>query len=90
MSTVIVIGVPIAPFSTPRRRTSRRQPAGVPSRPYSRTAMVSTDFVLLKDVFSYTSYPFGVALDGGREKAPLPKFDDPEPAATLRQLGFAR
>jgi len=52
--------------------------------------MVSTDFVLLKDVFSYTSYPFGVALDGGREKAPLPKFDDPEPAATLRQLGFAR
>ena len=54
------------------------------------SAVISTDFPLLKDVFSYTSYPFGVALDGGREKAPLTKFDDPEPSATLRQLGFAR
>ena len=53
-------------------------------------AVVTTDFPLLKNVFSYTSYPFGVALEDGREKAPLTKFEDPEPVATLRQLGFAR
>jgi len=53
-------------------------------------AVVTTDFALLKDVFSYTGYPFGVALEDGREKAPVTKFEDPEPAATLRQLSFAR
>ena len=53
-------------------------------------AVVTTDFPLLKNVFSYTSYPFGVALEDGRETAPLTKFEDPEPVATLRQLGFAR
>jgi uncharacterized membrane protein YphA (DoxX/SURF4 family) len=53
-------------------------------------AVVTQDFALLKDVFSYSSYPFGVALEGGRQKATLTKFEDPEPIATLRELGFAR
>ena len=51
-------------------------------------AVVTPDFELLKRTFGYTAYPFGVALDNGREKAPVRRFDDTEPAATLRRLGF--
>jgi uncharacterized membrane protein YphA (DoxX/SURF4 family) len=51
-------------------------------------AAVTTDFARLAPVFSYRAYPFGVALDNGREKAPLTKFEGEEPAATLRQLGL--
>jgi uncharacterized membrane protein YphA (DoxX/SURF4 family) len=51
-------------------------------------AVVSTDFQKLAPIFSYTAYPFGVALENGREKAPLTKFEGDEPAATLKQLGF--
>jgi len=54
-------------------------------------AVVSSDFERLKTVFGYTSYPFGVIIENGREKtSPLMRFDDAEPAATLRQLGFVR
>jgi len=51
-------------------------------------AVVTPDFELLKRTFGYTAYPFGVALDNGREKAPVLRFDETEPAATLRRLGF--
>lgn len=51
-------------------------------------AVVSTDFQKLAPVFSYSAYPFGVALENGREKAPLTKFEGDEPGATLKQLGF--
>jgi len=51
-------------------------------------AGISSDFESLKKVFGYTSYPFGVALENGREKAALTKFEDPEPAASLKQLGL--
>jgi hypothetical protein len=51
-------------------------------------AMSSTDFEKLAPIFSYTAYPFGVALDNGREKAPLRNFEGEEPAVTLKQLGF--
>lgn len=54
------------------------------------TAAVSTDFEKLKQAFHYTSYPFGVAVENGRETAPLTKFDDDEPVATLKRLGFAK
>jgi uncharacterized membrane protein YphA (DoxX/SURF4 family) len=53
-------------------------------------AIVSSDFDLLKRTFGYTAYPFGVAVDNGREKAPLVRFDEIEPAATLRRLGFVK
>lgn len=53
-------------------------------------AGISTDFEKLKDVFAYTAYPFGVALENGRQKAPLTMFNDAEPVATLRKLGMAR
>lgn len=48
----------------------------------------STEFDKLAPIFSYTAYPYGIALENGREKAPLTKFEGDEPAATLKQLGF--
>jgi hypothetical protein len=51
-------------------------------------AVVSSDFALLRHTFGYTAYPFAVAIDSGREKSALPRFDATEPAATLRRLGF--
>ncbi len=51
-------------------------------------AVVTTDFEKLKQVFHYTTYPYGVAVENGREKAAIANFDEPEPEATLRRLGF--
>jgi uncharacterized membrane protein YphA (DoxX/SURF4 family) len=51
-------------------------------------AVVTEDFDVLKKVFGYTTYPYGVTLHNGRRTASLTKFDDPEPAATLKKLGF--
>jgi len=51
-------------------------------------AVVSSDFDQLKTVFGYTAYPFGVAVENGREKAPVSEFENSEPAATLKRLGF--
>ncbi|MGP8244329.1 MAG: MauE/DoxX family redox-associated membrane protein [Bryobacteraceae bacterium] len=51
-------------------------------------AVVSSDFDRLKTVFGYVGYPFGVAIEDGRERAPLKKFEDTEPASTLKQIGF--
>ncbi len=51
-------------------------------------AVVTGDFQKLAPVFSYTAYPFGVALERGRERAPLTKFDGDEPGTTLKRLGF--
>ena len=49
---------------------------------------ISTDLQKLKQVFPYTSVPSGVALEQGRQKAALVKFEDDEPGATLKQLGL--
>lgn len=51
-------------------------------------AVLTSDFAQLKQVFGYTSYPFGVALQNGRQKAALTQFEQPEPATALKQLGF--
>ena len=51
-------------------------------------AVVTPDFELLKRTFGYTAYPFGVAIDNGRERTAVLRFDGTEPAATLRRLGF--
>jgi len=53
-------------------------------------AVVSSEFGRLAPIFSYTTYPFAVALENGREKAPLTRFEGDEPAATLKQLGFVQ
>ena len=51
-------------------------------------AVLTPDFPLLKRTFGYTAYPFGVAIENGREKVPVRRFDGVEPAATLRRIGF--
>ncbi|MGO9262586.1 MAG: MauE/DoxX family redox-associated membrane protein [Bryobacteraceae bacterium] len=51
-------------------------------------AGVSTEFDRLAAIFHYTAYPFGVALEHGREKASLTIFDEREPEASLRRLGL--
>jgi len=51
-------------------------------------AVVSGDFELLQKVFGFQGYPTGVAIENGRQKALLTKFEDSEPAASLRRLGF--
>ena len=52
-------------------------------------AVVSNDLDQLKAVFPFVSVPAGVALESGREKMPLSKFEgEGEPEATLRKLGF--
>ena len=49
---------------------------------------ITSDLSRLKQVFPYAGVPAGVALENGRQKAPLTKFDGDEPAATLKQLGL--
>jgi hypothetical protein len=56
----------------------------------SLRAETTTDFQKLASTFSYTSYPFGVAIERGREKAALMRFEGDEPAATLKRLGFVQ
>jgi uncharacterized membrane protein YphA (DoxX/SURF4 family) len=51
-------------------------------------AVVCSDFDRLKSAFGYAGYPFGVAIENGRERAPLKSFENSEPAATLKQIGF--
>jgi uncharacterized membrane protein YphA (DoxX/SURF4 family) len=54
------------------------------------SAVVSTDFEKLKQAFDYKTYPFAVAVEDGRQKAALTKFDEDEPVATIKRLGFAQ
>ena len=51
-------------------------------------AAISTDLEKLKQVFPNVNPPAGVALENGREKASLTKFEGEEPGATLKQLGL--
>ncbi|SPE27869.1 DoxX family protein (fragment) [Candidatus Sulfopaludibacter sp. SbA3] len=51
-------------------------------------ALVTSDFDKLKQVFGYTAYPFAVAVENGREKAAITRFENDEPRTTLKQLGF--
>jgi hypothetical protein len=51
-------------------------------------AVVTSDVDPLEKTFGYTAYPYGVALLNGRRTASLTKFDQPEPAATLKKLGL--
>jgi uncharacterized membrane protein YphA (DoxX/SURF4 family) len=49
---------------------------------------ISGDLQKLKAVFPYAGVPLGVAIENGREKAPLTNFDGEEPAPALKRLGF--
>jgi hypothetical protein len=52
--------------------------------------LLTSDHAGLKQVFPYTAVPSAVALSNGRAVGSLVKFEDEEPAATLRELGFVR
>jgi len=52
-------------------------------------AVTSLDLELLKKVFPLPGDPpYGVVLENGRERGPVPHYEDNEPADTLRKLGF--
>ncbi len=51
-------------------------------------AGISNDAERLRRTFQFVDPPFAIALDNGYQKAMLTRFDDEEPAATLRELGF--
>ena len=53
-------------------------------------ASVSTDLQVLKKTFPFGDPPAGAAIENGRQKEPITKFEGEEPATTLRKLGFAR
>jgi uncharacterized membrane protein YphA (DoxX/SURF4 family) len=53
-------------------------------------AGISPDVALLKKTFPFGDPPAIVALENGRQKEPVARFEDDEPAATLRKLGFVR
>jgi hypothetical protein len=51
-------------------------------------AGISSDIDLLRRTFSLLDPPFAIALENGYQKSALTRFDNQEPAATLRSLGF--
>ncbi len=53
-------------------------------------ASVSNDLALLKKTFPFGDPPAVAALENGRQKEPVTKFEGDEPAATLRRLGFVK
>ncbi|HYL75495.1 MAG TPA: MauE/DoxX family redox-associated membrane protein [Bryobacteraceae bacterium] len=52
------------------------------------TAVTSFDTDLLRSTFKFVDPPYGVALQHGRQKVAIASWEDSEPAATLRKIGF--
>lgn len=50
-------------------------------------AGTSLDAAELKKVFPFGDPPYGVVIENGREKGPVSRYDEDEPAATLKKLG---
>jgi uncharacterized membrane protein YphA (DoxX/SURF4 family) len=50
--------------------------------------VISTDLDLLRKTFPFEATPAAVAIENGFQKETLVKFEDSEPEATLRKLGF--
>jgi len=73
-----IVGVPV---STPQYAAQFLFDTGL------KMALTS-DLDKLKRAFPYTAVPAAVALDNGREIAPLVRFEGDEPAATLKRLGM--
>jgi uncharacterized membrane protein YphA (DoxX/SURF4 family) len=51
---------------------------------------VSKDLAVLQKTFPFDTPPAGVAIEDGYEKAMLLQFEDQEPSATLKKIGFIR
>jgi uncharacterized membrane protein YphA (DoxX/SURF4 family) len=49
---------------------------------------VSKDLALLRTTFPFDTPPVGVAIENGYEKTMLLQFEDKEPSATLKKIGF--
>ena len=49
---------------------------------------ISNDLVPLKKAFHFTSTPYAVAVESGREKALISDFDPQRLSARLREIGF--
>lgn len=49
---------------------------------------VSKDFAALQKTFPFDTPPAGVAIENGFEKTMLLQFEDQEPSATLKKIGF--
>ena len=75
---VTVIGIP----------TNQPQWAASFLRDTGFKAKTSVDLDLLKKTFPFGDPPFGVFLENGREQAPVPHYDEPEPEGTLKKLGL--
>ena len=50
--------------------------------------VTTLDVQKLRNVFQFRDAPYGVALENGREKAAISRFEGAEPDATLHKLGF--
>ena len=53
-------------------------------------AATSLDIQLLRGTFKFVDPPYGVALVRGRQKVAIVSWDDSEPAASLRKIGFVQ
>ena len=51
-------------------------------------AGTSLDLTLLRSIFKFQDPPYGVALVRGRQKAVVAAYENDEPDATLRRIGF--
>jgi uncharacterized membrane protein YphA (DoxX/SURF4 family) len=51
-------------------------------------AVTSLDIVKLRQFFSFKDTPYGIAMENGRQKGVVSRYDDPEPGETLKKLGM--
>jgi hypothetical protein len=51
---------------------------------------VSRDLTALQKAFPFDTPPAGVAIENGYQKAMILQFEDQEPSATLKKIGFTR
>jgi uncharacterized membrane protein YphA (DoxX/SURF4 family) len=75
---VTVIGIP----------TQQKQWAGAFLTDTGLKAKTSLDLDLLKKTFPFGDPPYGVLIENGRERSPVPHYDEPEPSETLKKLGL--
>ncbi len=66
--------------------TRQKQFAGAFLKDTGLQAVTCLDHEPLKNIFSFESTPYGVALENGRQKGAVSRFDDGEPAESLRKL----
>jgi uncharacterized membrane protein YphA (DoxX/SURF4 family) len=51
-------------------------------------AVTSLELEKLKKVFPFTDTPYGIALENGRQKGAVSRYDDAEPGESLKKLGL--